>query len=102
MANRSVDIEDVDIKYYQNDVEDNLGEVDEMRFVEGNVMETNSDNEREEFREEVMVTVVPMSEVRQKVTDEDSDDLDDPSGLSKHLPRTLLGGEGEIRIRGQG
>ena len=70
----------------ESDVEDNLVEIDEMRFFEGNVMETNSDNEREEYREELMVTVVPMSEVQQKVTDEDSDDLDDPSGLSKHLP----------------
>lgn len=70
----------------ESDVEDNLVEVDEMKFIEGNVMETNSDNEREEYREELMVTVVPMSEVQQKVTDKDSDNLDDPSGLSKHLP----------------
>ena len=54
----------------ESDVEDNLVEVDEMKFIEGNVMETNSDNEREEYREELMVTVVPMSEIRSKVTDE--------------------------------
>ena len=39
----------------ESDVENNLVEVDEMRFIEGNVMETNSDNEREEYREELMV-----------------------------------------------
>ena len=71
----------------QSDVEDNLVEVDEMRFVEGNVMEKNSDNEREEYREELMVTVVPMSEIRSKVTDEDSDDLDDPSDGRPHSPQ---------------
>ena len=45
----------------ESDVEDNTV-VDEVKFIEGDVVDTNADSDREEYRkdgEDLMVTVVP-------------------------------------------
>ena len=82
-------------------------EAEEKEHAEGeqDVVGSDTDNELPDLPytslcrgrgEELNVTVVPTRE--EGDTDGDSDDPDDPSGLSEHLPRRLLAGEASVHV----
>ena len=58
----------------------------------------NKEDSSEDEDEEMMVIMNPPQERAGGDTDEDSDDSDNPSSCAQHLPRRLLGGQGEAVV----